>query len=526
MSFLESFFSFSNEEEFKRILLRKLQILSQYNLLIDKTMQIEYDFLQENQIYDYVIDEIYPQFTEIYNPTNYNSNIFNELSQYVTSKIIMLSDEESAIEINQMKDLFILLTSFVKYPSFIRNPIENLPLSNMIYEIRGILYGKLNDKQLYSDFLPFCAAQSIFDIFSLWHKCSSIFNNFVTNESAYILKEDDSKVILSSLEPKICCLDPQFNEFIEINRVYLVTNYSLAQKLTQDFDKVYEAFLNFKEGFHLIEQLYESHKNLLIQILPFDSVLKILDEEGYSLFNEQPQIKINPMILTETSDFPFYFKKIQEIENRIDFLKKDYDERCQFELYIREKYQSENEDFQLHEINYQNFKQIIDFFNKIIEDIDIFDDCIPKIQFFSSLFSDVEQYNSAIAKYLAKKSNDKKIECLHSIIEEKDQEIKKIQTETEENLHVIHLLKQNLEIFDDYKEHIVNCDLCKFNRSYVLTNCGHSFCDSCYQYLCNLNSENLKCPFCETPFTFDSIVKICWLSNKVSDDEEEEEESN
>ena len=82
-------------------------------------------------------------------------------------------------------------------------------------------------------------------------------------------------------------------------------------------------------------------------------------------------------------------------------------------------------------------------------------------------------------------------------------------------------LHQNFAVLDGLKEQVIECELCQIEKNYVLTNCGHTFCHSCYQVMCTLEPEERFCPWCQTPFTFESIVKISWSSEKISDDDDD-----
>lgn len=524
MSFLDAFFVFSSEHEYKKILSRKIQLLSELNEYFFERKQIEYDFLQENSICDYLFHEIYPQFTEKYDPDIDQTSLFSELSQYASDKISAQLDESTSSYFNQLRDLFIFLSNFKKYSYTIQNPANNSPFMHHLYEIRSILYDRISSKEIFCDFLPFCLAQNFINLSSVWSKCSTIFNLSLTEESDLIKKEDDTKLFFSSLEPKSCCLHPDFNNFILMNKDYLIKNHSLSQNLSQQFGEVNELFNQFKSDFQNLEKLFENHKYILIEILPIEPALKILNDEGFYLFNHsQLRIKINRYLISSSTDPSSYDRIINQIKIRIESLSQKLNDRCQFESYVRDRYKTDIDEPQSHKEIYRKFQNVLNLFNEMIENVDIFDECIPNLQFFSLLFSDIFQFNNALSNFSGIEHHNRQIECLHSIIKEKTQNIELIQNETEKNLEAIELLDQNFTFFEQTKERVVDCELCKTNRSYVLTNCGHTFCDSCYQLFCNLSPEEQVCPFCETPFTFDSIVKICWSTKKTSDDDDDDD---
>ena len=111
-----------------------------------------------------------------------------------------------------------------------------------------------------------------------------------------------------------------------------------------------------------------------------------MNNENYYLFIRPPGIKIDQNIFNST----FYFEKtINEIKDQIDSLKKNLDQRRQFEQYLRCKYNLTNDKTNFQKDTYQSFESILCLFNQIIENIDVFDDCNFTIHNLSSFFADV-----------------------------------------------------------------------------------------------------------------------------------------
>ncbi|KAK8854113.1 hypothetical protein M9Y10_016663 [Tritrichomonas musculus] len=511
------FYAFSSPVEYKKILTQKILLLNQYNEQFFDRCQIMSYFLRENQIFNWIKYEILPQFPEKYKRNDFNTNLLQMLLEYARNKIFTYLDEDSSLYFNKARGLFLFLSNYVKYSSFVRNPPNISKYLPYFLKIRSILYSKFPSTNVFTDFLPDCSAQFYIELLYKWIDSSAHMKQLLLDETTLILQKDEKKAFFSSLGPDLFASDQDFKDLINKDKELFNQNHSLTEILPSHLNVVNELLMNLKNDVKYLQKIFLNYQDLLIQTIPFDSAIKFLNNENYYLFIRPPGIKIDQNIFNST----FYFEKtINEIKDQIDSLKKNLDQRRQFEQYLRCKYNLTNDNTNFQKDTYQSFESILCLFNQIIENIDVFDDCNFTIHNLSSFFADKKAYNNELSNFLGICNLDHKIEFYKKIINEKLKQISSIEDEIFENLDTMNTIKQNISIINKYKNQIENCKLCITNRNYLLPNCGHTFCDSCYQKFCWLSPEDRKCPFCQTPFTLDNIVKICWTSEKISSDDD------
>ncbi|OHT08967.1 hypothetical protein TRFO_22300 [Tritrichomonas foetus] len=508
-------FYYSSLPVYKHILKLYLQIQRKFlekqtsrNQLMDFFNKSNQDSLMEN-LGDLALTEI--------NDECMDFDIIDFLSNRINEKIQDFLDIQTFESIQEMKNLFAILFNFSIYPIFKLNEtnFKEHELLKPLTQFCSIIFDEINEN-CYQKMLPFSSAQILLELSVLKFQTSKMVQEMIKTESIFFAKDDEKNTFNDNFPPEICCNHREFMDIIKTSNEFFIQNSQEVSRILPQFFELKKVFDDMTNQYNLLKQLNNEYMDVFLSCFPISSFYEKLNNEQFSLFIRPRPIVINDVLGQDISQqtLHYYQNKITEIQEQNNKLENELKKRTEFELYFQNKYKiipSQSN----YQIIFNNFSLLIDYYNRIIENIDVFDESITNLIELSEVFNDKENHDLAISVKTVNDHLDKQIKSYKNSIQERQEQIEIINDEISKIQNATLIIQQNKKMIENQVSNPADCALCRIERKYVLTTCGHTFCDSCYQNLCLQQTLPHFCPFCNISFTFNDIIKINWSSEII-----------
>lgn len=504
---MEPYSTFTSNPPYHKLLMTIIQTYSDFIQYLIDGLCIQEQFIQINPVSKLLKNEILPLFGIQIPDEKSSLSFFSSCSNFIESQFFGILPENIAIEILEIRSLFLILLNFDKYANFIKYPqiLSKYPsLLNLLIYIREMLCEKTlsNSNSVDYRFLPFNQFQIPLKLALQSMETDEEFHQLLGLELNLLSQLDNSVLLMSSVPPKICIENPtvgiEFKNCIDSVKELFVQNHLIAEALMESFQEVDQLFHIF------FNEFLEYSSNLF----PIEHLVHIFLGLGYKFFLHQTE-KESVQCNSIESLNQYYDKLKMKMILSNKSLKKDLNDRIHIEKQIYIQFgRKEIHDHETHLFNHLNiFQDIINVF----ENFKVLDRTIAQISKLQFLFSDQEAYNQSLSMYTNILSYNKQIDVLSDMIEDKYKMIDELNDEKEIVEQTTQKINQNIIDIDNIKQQVGECPICKFERKYVLTSCGHTFCDNCYQnFICLLHPDQRMCPFCQVPFSLKDILKIQW----------------
>lgn len=463
-----------------------------------------------------------------------------QLSQSVSSNTSrMVGDKFTTDQIRQLRELFNWFADVSKcYNQF--HPNSTFLMSQPHQRLQESLDRRFSDiiMKLSEDFdsspadlmtlglLPPSFPTHLFAFSNLLYKITDIHQHLIYTEISYIAQQDNIEImkhfpppcVLKGFAPfqKACKfqngLIKEINRFRKIQEEHFTTINEVENQLTNVSTK-YEHFTKVD----FVDYLIQSREimNQTIQALSKLKYLQLIEKEKENVkpiqyFTQNFNFNTNLPPLNENLDeYISELLKYQEEIGKVRF-------RFQTENSLLKRQKAKDAD-KLPDVDqvsqlYNEFESTKNSLQEVSEQTC---DVVKKMIEINKDFTEIARRITSKGQIMLQSSlmpaHDNLCQ-ISSFLTTKIEEKKKANSEYLRQMadyrYSIDKMQSVIDTIKYQQKYPEMCPACVENRTIVLTSCGHTYCDNCFERI--VASKTNACPICQIPFTSNDVLRIAW----------------